>query len=197
MNDPTQRGNTRLKKAPPCPFSKKFPSQLNKDDDFYMQLAYNQAIEAWKKNEVPIGAVIVKKHQLIGSAFNQVESQRDPTAHAEVIAITQAAQALGDWRLNGSTLYVTKEPCPMCSGAIIMARVSRVVYALKDPKMGCLGGTTDINELPDLNHHLQYTTGVLEEDCRQLLQTFFALKREDNDNSAPFTVDPSDPDPLY
>jgi tRNA(adenine34) deaminase len=163
---------------PECPFQKRFPSQLVRDDTFYMSLAYNQAIDAWRKDEVPIGCVIELHGEIVASAHNTVEAAHDPTAHAEMIAITQAANRLGDWRLEGATLYVTKEPCPMCSGATLMSRVKRVCYAVPDPKMGCLGGATNLNDLPRVNHHLEITAGgVLEEECRELLQTFFRLKR--------------------
>lgn len=165
------------KNIPPCPFPKKFPSQLQRDDSFFMQLAYNQAIEAWNQSEVPIGAVITVEGEVIASAFNQVESTRDPTAHAEILAITQASNALADWRLNRAVLYVTKEPCPMCSGASVMARLSRVVFGLPDPKMGCLGGSRDLSDIEDFNHRLAVTPGVLEEDCRLLIQEFFRLRR--------------------
>ena len=161
-----------------CPFQKRFPSQLVRDDAFYMALAYNQAIDAWRKNEVPIGCVIEVGGEIIGAAHNTVEAAQDPTAHAEILAITQAANRLGNWRLEGATLYVTKEPCPMCSGATLMSRVKRVCYAVPDPKMGCLGGATNLNELPRVNHHAELTSGgVLENECRELLQTFFRLKR--------------------
>ncbi|MBL4576206.1 MAG: nucleoside deaminase [Opitutaceae bacterium] len=160
-----------------CPFQKKFPSQLNRDDFFFITLAYNQAIEAWKLDEVPVGAVICVDGQIIASAHNSVESSNDPTAHAEMIAITQAARALDNWRLSEATLYVTKEPCPMCSGALIMSRLKRVVYAIGDPKMGCSGGATNLNELPQTNHRVEITTGVMEEECRQIIQAFFQRKR--------------------
>jgi tRNA(adenine34) deaminase len=164
--------------APDCPFEKRFPSQLVRDDAFFMSLAYNQAIEAWRQDEVPIGCVIEHGGEVIASAHNTVESSRDPTAHAEVLAITQAAAHLGDWRLENCTLYVTKEPCPMCSGATLMSRLKRVCYAVPDPKMGCLGGATDLNALPRVNHHLELTAGgVLEDECRVMLQAFFKLKR--------------------
>lgn len=163
---------------PECPFTKRFPSQLLRDDTFYMSLAYNQAIDAWRRDEVPIGCVIELGGEIIGAAHNTVESAHDPTAHAEILAITQAASHVGDWRLEGATLYVTKEPCPMCSGATLMARVKRVCYAVPDPKMGCLGGATNLNDLPRVNHHVELTRGgVLEEECREMLQTFFRLKR--------------------
>lgn len=166
------------KAFPPCPFPKLSPSQLNRDDIFFMQLAYNQALVAWQQGEVPIGAVIVHEGSVIASAYNQVESTKDPTAHAEILAITQAANALGDWRLNGTRLYVTKEPCPMCSGATVMSRVDTVIYGIRDPKMGCLGGAYPIQNLPQLNHKVTIIPGVFEAECQELLQTFFALKRE-------------------
>ena len=170
------------KTAPDCPFEKRFPSQLVRDDEFFMSLAYNQAIDAWRRDEVPIGAVIARDGEIVALAHNTVESAHDPTAHAEMLALTQAAAALGDWRLEGCTLYVTKEPCPMCSGATLMSRLQRVCYAVRDPKMGCLGGATDLNALPRVNHHLEITAGgVLEDECRDLLQAFFRLKRGEED----------------
>lgn len=164
--------------APPCPFEKLFPSQLKRDDEFFMALAYNRAIDAWKENEVPIGAVIELGGEVIASAHNRVEGTRDPTAHAEILAITQAANFIGDWRLNGATLYVTKEPCPMCSGASVMARIGRVVYAVPDPKMGCLGGARELHQLEAGNHRFPITIGVMEEPCREMLQAFFQAKRQ-------------------
>ncbi|HUJ43789.1 MAG TPA: tRNA adenosine(34) deaminase TadA [Opitutaceae bacterium] len=160
-----------------CPFPKYFPSRLVRDDAYYMWLAYNQAIDAWREDEVPIGAVVELGGEVVAAAHNQVAGTRDPTAHAEMLAMTQAARALGDWRLNAATLYVTKEPCPMCSGATLMARLKRVVYAVADPKMGCLGSATDLNALPQVNHRVELTRGVLESECRDLLQAFFRLKR--------------------
>lgn len=160
-----------------CPFEKLFPSELERDDLYFMKMAYNQAIDAWKENEVPVGAVIVHQGHIIGAAHNQVESQKDPTAHAEILAITQAARAIGDWRLNEVDLYVTKEPCPLCSGASIMSRIKRVIYAFNDPKMGCLGGACGVHELPGLNHRLEITQGILEEECKALMQAFFVKKR--------------------
>jgi tRNA(adenine34) deaminase len=172
------------KTAPDCPFDKRFPSQLIRDDTFFMSLAYNQAIDAWRGDEVPIGAVIARDGEVIAAAHNTVEGAHDPTAHAEMIALTQAAAALGEWRLDGCTLYVTKEPCPMCSGATLMSRLQRVCYAVRDPKMGCLGGATDLNALPRVNHHLEITSGgVLEDECRGLLQAFFRGKRDLEDTA--------------
>ncbi len=169
--------NSATRPSPPCPFEKIFLSQLKRDDEFFMALAYNQAIDAWKQDEVPIGAVIELGGEVIAAAHNQRDSTRDPTAHAEILALTQAAKAIGDWRLNAATIYVTKEPCPMCSGATLMARLKRVVYAVPDPKMGCLGGATDLNLLAKSNHRLEITHGVLEQPCLELLQAYFRLKR--------------------
>ncbi len=164
--------------APVCPFEKRFPSQLVRDDAFFMALAYNQAIDAWRADEVPIGAVIEIGGEIVAAAHNTVEGAKDPTAHAEMLALTQAAAKLGDWRLAGATVYVTKEPCPMCSGAMLMSRVKRVCYAVPDLKMGCLGGATNLNDLPRVNHHLELTAGgVLEAECREMLQAFFRMKR--------------------
>lgn len=161
-----------------CPFEKRFPSSLAKDDAFFMSAAYNQAIDAWREDEVPVGAVVVFDGEIAGAAHNRVEGARDPTAHAEILALTQAAARRGDWRLDGAAVYVTKEPCPMCSGAMLMARVSRVCFAVADPKMGCLGGAADLNGLPRSNHRLKIAAGgVLEEECRTLLREFFRLRR--------------------
>lgn len=165
------------KTAPNCPFQKRYPSQLIRDDVFYMTLAFNEAIEAWKSNEVPIGAIVVHEQSVVGSGHNQVESSNDPTAHAEMIAISQASHSIGDRRLNKTTLFVTKEPCPMCSGAAIMARLGRVVYAVPDSKMGGLGGAFNVNQYPGMNHTTTVDIGVLQDDCLELIQTFFRLKR--------------------
>lgn len=161
-----------------CPFEKIYPSELVRDDIFFMKMAYNEAIEAWKANEVPVGAVIVYRGQIIASAHNEVERQKDPTAHAEIIAITQAARVIGDWRLNETQMFVTKEPCPMCSGAAIMARIGRVIFAFNDPKMGCMGGNFAVHELTGLNHKVQITKGTLETECKKLMQAFFEKKRK-------------------
>ncbi len=161
-----------------CPFDKIFPSQLDRNDRFYMSLAYNQALEAWKAEEVPVGAVVVLDAEVVASAHNEVESTGDPTAHAEVLAITQAARFLGDHRLNAMTLYVTKEPCPMCAGALVMSRVGRVVFGVPDPKMGFLGSAGDVRDVRTLNHYPVVTPGVMAEECHALLQGFFAEKRK-------------------
>jgi tRNA(adenine34) deaminase len=174
--DPPPKLSTHPKLTPP--FEKRFPSQLVRDDGFFMSLAYNQAIDAWREDEVPIGAVIEIGGEVVAAAHNRVEGAKDPTAHAEMIALTQAAARVGDWRLDGATVFVTKEPCPMCSGALLMSRVKRVCYAVSDPKMGCLGGAANLNDLPQVNHHFEITAGgVMEADCREIVQAFFRLRR--------------------
>ena len=172
-----------MQKPISCPFQKLFPSQLEKDDLFFMQLAYNEAINAWNADEVPVGAVIARGDEVIASSFNQTRQQTDPSAHAEMIAITMAAKSVGDWRLNECRLYVTKEPCPMCSGAAIMSRLKRVLYAVPDPKMGGLGGAFNVNEYPGINHTCIINSGVLQDECTELLQSFFRLKRESSNRS--------------
>jgi tRNA(adenine34) deaminase len=147
-------------------------------DSYFMGEALRQARKAWEAEEVPVGAVVVHQGRIIARAHNQVEILNDATAHAEMLAITQAESVMGDWRLHECELYVTKEPCPMCAGATLMSRLKRVCYAVPDPKMGCLGGATDLNALPRVNHHLEITAGgVLEDECRTLIQAFFKLKR--------------------
>lgn len=143
-----------------------------------MRLAYNAAIEAYKQNEVPVGAVIECGGEVIATAHNQVEFTRDATAHAEILAITQASQKIGDWRLSECVLYVTKEPCPMCSGAVFMSRLKRVVYSVSDDKMGFLGGALDISKVQSLNHRLSISKGILEDECKALLSHFFSQKRQ-------------------
>ena len=160
-----------------CPFEKIFPSELNRNREYFMAHAFNEAIEAWKKDEVPIGAVIEHGGRIIASAHNQSRSTGDPTAHAEILAISQAASYLGDWRLNECSLYVTKEPCPMCSGALVIARIGKVYYGLPDPRMGCLGGALDLGALPESNHRFESESGVLQEQNHAILKAFFDKKR--------------------
>jgi tRNA(adenine34) deaminase len=160
-----------------CPFRKLFPSQLKKDDLFFMAHAYNESIDAYEENEIPIGAVIVHKEQIIASAHNRVATLKDPTAHAEILAITQAAQKIGDWRLNETKLYVTKEPCPMCSGAAIMARIGEVIYSFRDLKMGCLGGAFSLLALPEINHRPMIKMDILKDECYNIIRHFFEIKR--------------------
>ena len=167
-----------MRKPIQCPFPKVFPSQLEKGNLFFMQLAYNEAINAWNDDEVPVGAVIARGEEVIASAFNQTRRQKDPSAHAEMIAITMAAKSVGDWRLNECRLYVTKEPCPMCAGALVHCRIDRVVFGAADPKGGAAGGAMNLLQFPTLNHACDITSGVMEPDCRSLLQTFFKEKRK-------------------
>ena len=142
-----------------------------------MQMALKQALLAAEAGEVPVGAVIVHEQGVIGRAYNQVELLKDPTAHAEILAITQAAAALGDWRLNGATLYVTKEPCPMCAGAMVLARFDRVVWGMTDPQRGGAASLFNILDNPALNHRVECCRGVMEEECSSVIKTFFKSRR--------------------
>jgi tRNA(adenine34) deaminase len=163
--------------TPNCPFEKRFPSQLLRDDTFFMSLAYNQAIDAWREDEVPIGAVITAGGEVVGSAHNRVEGAKDPTAHAEMLALTQAAAKIGDWRLEGATLYVTKEPCPMCAGALVHVRMKRVIFGCPSPKDGAGGSLLQLLQHPQLNHQCEITTGVRQDECAAMLQAFFRERR--------------------
>ena len=145
---------------------------------FYMQMALQQAMQADAVDEVPIGAVIVHEGRVIGAAHNQRETLRDPTAHAEMLAITQAAQAMGDWRLIDCALYVTLEPCPMCAGAIVNARVPLVVFGASDPKAGAAGSLFQLLTDSRLNHQCEVIPGVLGQQCGEVLTNFFRRQRE-------------------
>ena len=145
--------------------------------DHFMRLALQEAQAALAENEVPIGAVIVHEGRIIASAHNQREQLRDPTAHAEMIAITQAAEALKSWRLDECALYVTLEPCPMCAGAILQARVALVVYGAADPKAGAVHTLYQLLSDPRLNHRTQAVSGVLAAECGTLLSRFFQQQR--------------------
>ena len=145
-----------------------------------MKSAIDTAMIAEENGDVPIGAVIVHRDQIIAKAYNQREQLQDPTAHAEIIALTQAAAALESWRLNGCTIYVTLEPCPMCAGALVLARVDRLVYGCDDPKAGACGSLYNIVQDERLNHRLEVTSGVLADECGALLTEFFE-KRRTND----------------
>ena len=143
----------------------------------FMQMAYREAELAWSEDEVPVGAVIVQANRVIARAHNQREQLHDPTAHAEMIAITQAAEALQSWRLEETTLYVTLEPCPMCAGAIVLARIPTVVYAAPDPKTGAAESLYELLSDPRLNHRAAIISGVLLQPCSELLTQFFQQKR--------------------
>ena len=147
-------------------------------DHYFMGEALRQAAKAYAAEEVPVGAVIVRAGRIIARASNQVELLKDATAHAEMLVLTAAQQLAGDWRLTDCTLYVTKEPCPMCAGAIVHTRLERVVFGAGDPKGGAAGGAMNLLQFPTLNHQCAITSGVREVECRALLQTFFAEQRE-------------------
>lgn len=153
---------------------------VSKQDERYMQMAIEQARIAEDNGDVPIGAIVVCGNQIIGKAYNQREQLQDPTAHAEIIALTQAAAALENWHLNGCTIYVTLEPCPMCAGALVLARMDRLVYGCDDPKAGACKSLYNIVQDERLNHRLEVTSGVLAEDCGRILQDFFAQRRTEN-----------------
>jgi tRNA(adenine34) deaminase len=146
-------------------------------DHYFMGEALRQAAKAFAAEEVPVGAVVVRNGRIIARAFNQVELLKDATAHAEMLAITQAEEAAGDWRLTDCTLYVTKEPCPMCAGAIVHVRLARVVFGASDPKAGAAGSALNLLQFPTLNHRCAITAGVREPECRSLLRDFFANQR--------------------
>ncbi len=153
-------------------------------DAHFMGEALRQAARAYAAEEVPVGAVIVRGGRIIARASNQVELLKDATAHAEMLALTQAQEAVGDWRLTDCTLYVTKEPCPMCAGAIVHTRLARVVFGIGDPKGGAAGGALNLLQFPGLNHRCDITPGVREEECRALLKSFFAARRSEKSEAA-------------
>jgi len=146
-------------------------------DDFFMGEALRQAQRALEANEVPVGAVVVRDGRIVARAHNQVELLKDATAHAEMLALTQAQEVVGDWRLTDCTLYVTKEPCPMCAGAMVHARLARVVFGASDPKAGAAGSALNLLQFPTLNHRCEITGGVKAEECCELLREFFAGQR--------------------
>lgn len=142
-----------------------------------MREALKEARKALEEGEVPVGAVVVHDGRIIARAHNQRETLRDPTAHAEMLAITQAAQAREAWRLNGCSVYVTLEPCPMCAGALVNARVDEVVFGPPDPKAGACGSVMNVAQAPKLNHQVEVVSGVLEAECGGLLTEFFRSRR--------------------
>jgi tRNA(adenine34) deaminase len=152
-------------------------------DSFFMGEALRQARKALAQAEVPIGAVVVRSGDIIARAFNQVETLVDATAHAEMLAITQAEAAVADWRLTDCDLYVTKEPCPMCAGAIVQARLRRVIFGTPDPKTGAAGSMINLLQMPPLNHRCVVTASVREQECRELLQAFFRERRAQPEGS--------------
>jgi tRNA(adenine34) deaminase len=146
-------------------------------DEYFMRLAIREAERALGHDDVPVGAVVIHGGEVIGAGHNERELREDPTAHAEMIAIREAARALGSWRLLDTVLYVTLEPCAMCAGAIVLGRIPRVVYGTDDPKAGAAGSVLDVLAEPRLNHRPDVAGGLLAEECAALLQAFFRSRR--------------------
>jgi tRNA(adenine34) deaminase len=146
-------------------------------DEFFMGEAIRLARKAFALDEVPVGAVVVRNGEIIGRAWNQIETLKDATAHAEMLAITQAESAVEDWRLTDCDIFVTKEPCPMCAGAIVHARLRRVVYGCPDPKGGAAGGLLNILQMPQLNHRCEVIREVRANECARILKDFFLARR--------------------
>lgn len=146
-------------------------------DEVWMRLALDEAADAERLGEVPIGAVVVLGEKVIGRGHNRVRAERDPTAHAEIVALRDAARFLDNYRLTGTTLYVTIEPCPMCAGALVNARVARLVYGAADPRAGAVTTLFQLCTDPRLNHRVEIRGGVLEAECREMIQSFFHKKR--------------------
>ncbi len=157
---------------------------LYRDDPALMREALRLAVKAGENGEVPIGAVIARGGRVIARGWNQVELLKDPTAHAEILAITQAAAAVGDWRLDDCELVVTKEPCPMCAGAAVHARLRRVIFGCDDPRGGAAGGLLNLLQMPGLNHRCDINKGVLATECGEILRTFFQKRRRESGSSA-------------
>jgi len=148
-----------------------------KDDEYFMRLALGEAARAGDEGDVPIGAVVARAGEVIAVGRNERELREDPTAHAEILALREAARAVGSWRVLEATLYVTLEPCAMCAGAIVLARVPRVVYGASDPKAGAAGSVLDVLGEPRLNHRPEVEGGLLGRECGELLSEFFASRR--------------------
>jgi len=152
----------------------------NEEHKKWMKLAFREAEKAYERGEVPIGAVVVKNEQIIGRGYNQCESLTDPTAHAEIIAITSATNTIKNWRLENCSLYVTKEPCPMCAGALINSRIDMVIFGMYDEKEGCCGSLYQLCRDPRFKHQLAVKGGVMENSCRLIMQEFFKKQRKKN-----------------
>jgi tRNA(adenine34) deaminase len=156
---------------------------LGEEDVLYMREALAEAKEAAAKGEVPVGAVVVRAGEIVGRGHNLRETLADSSAHAEILALREAARKTGDWRLSDCTLYVTIEPCPMCAGALVQSRVARLVYGARDPKAGAVDSLVDLVRDPRFNHRVEVTSGVLEEECRAVIQGFFRGLREKKDEA--------------
>lgn len=153
------------------------PDRQRETDELFMREALAEATKAAREGEVPIGAVIVHNNQIIATAHNLRETNGDPTAHAEILVLREAAKLKRHWRLLGTTLYTTLEPCPMCAGAMIMARTDRLVFGASDLKAGAAGSLMNLVQDPRFNHRLDVTGGVMEKECKELLQVFFKARR--------------------
>ncbi len=160
------------------------------DDFFFMGRALEMARKAAENGEVPIGAVLVRDGQIVASAFNQVEALRLGTAHAELAVLNEASRILGAWRLDDCTLYVTKEPCPMCAGAMVNCRLGRLVFGCGDPRTGAAGGYVDLTSMPSSIHSVRVTSGVLADECLELIQGFFQRRRAEAKRPAPGDAPP-------
>ena len=152
-------------------------------DEYLMREALRQAQKAYAADEVPVGAVVVLEGRIIGRAHNQVELLKDATAHAEMLALTQAEAAVGDWRLTDCDLYVTKEPCAMCAGALVHTRIRRLIFGCADPSAGAAGSMINLLQMPIFNHQCEITPDVLQKECAAILQDFFRKRRHDQDSS--------------
>jgi tRNA(adenine34) deaminase len=152
-------------------------------DEHYMRDALRLAVKAYEADEVPVGAIVVRAGKIIGRAYNQIELLKDATAHAEMLALTQAEAAVVDWRLIDCDLYVTKEPCVMCAGALVHVRIRRLIFGCADPRSGAAGGMINLLQHPALNHHCEITSGVLQNECAAILQDFFQKKRASKTNA--------------
>jgi tRNA(adenine34) deaminase len=150
-------------------------------DEFFIREALRQAQKAYAADEVPVGAVVVRGGKIIARAYNQVELLKDATAHAEMLALTQAEAGVGDWRLTDCDVYVTKEPCAMCAGALVHTRIRRVIFGCTDPSGGAAGSIMNLLQMPGLNHRCEITPGVLQNECAAILQDFFRKRREQTD----------------
>jgi tRNA(adenine34) deaminase len=149
------------------------------NDQHFMRAALRQAQQAGDAGEVPVGAVVVRAGHIIARAYNQVELLKDATAHAEMLALTEAEAAVGDWRLTDCDLYVTKEPCPMCAGALVHTRIRRLVFGCTDLSAGAAGSVMNLLQMPTLNHWCEITSGVLQKECAAILQDFFRKRRDE------------------
>ena len=151
------------------------------NDEYFMREALRMAQKAYDANEVPVGAVVIREGKIIARACNQVELLKDATAHAEMLALTQAEAAVGDWRLIDCDLYVTKEPCAMCAGALVHTRVARVIFGCADPSAGAAGSVMNLLQIPQWNHRCDIVSGILQDECAAILQNFFRQRRDEQE----------------